>query len=53
MLGVDRLALGSGLFVAVLFAGFVFQKTGRGKWSYIVYAFLILLGPALCKAFRV
>jgi Fungal trichothecene efflux pump (TRI12) len=49
MLGVDRLPLGGGLLLALLFAGFVFQKTGKGKWAYSVYAFCILLGPALCK----
>jgi len=49
MLGVDRLPLGGGLLLAIFFAGFVFQKTGTGKWPYCVYSVLLLLGPALCK----
>ena len=49
MLGVDRLPLAGGLFAAVLLSGLIFQKTGRGKRSYLFYACLMLIGPALCE----
>ena len=49
MLNVDRLPLGGSLFAAILLSGLIFQKTGLGKRSYLVYAFLMLVGLALYK----
>lgn len=49
MIGVARLPLGFATFAALTGAGLVFQKSGKGKWAYVMYAFFMVLGPALCK----
>lgn len=49
MVGVDRAPLFGGILFGQTFSGLVFQKTGTYRWAYIIYAFLLALGPAICK----
>lgn len=49
MIGVDRAPLFGGILFGQTFSGLVFQKTGTYRWAYIIYAFLLALGPAICK----